>query len=393
MVKYALFFLLSRLAQPKEKAPQLLPEFGALEVSTMQIDWLSAKVSTPPELWPGYESGRTLKLSADGEVLENRLTASQIEDDEPSSSKNFRVWTPTPGQLYLSGNPVKLLQGHNLFGSMDLLGLYLEAGVWVRQNSGLFPGPGTWDACEFSAPRYSRIDITRSYRFATDAEALDYVRFVAGNAKSRHGAAKLYDSGTAYFGQSSRRWTMKIYAKKQELLHGLRGAGRRISAMVFPDELLDWSTGIVRFELTLRGPELAKHSPPGDIHDSAFLARLWQSYFDSIQFNENAAMSTRPDLIEETLPRYLQLTVSIWRNGRDLRSALPQNTFYRHRREILTRCGIDIAVPHQRAASGSPVLPVGLSPDGWDPDPIASHLVEPRGDLKSQYPLRFESHQ
>jgi hypothetical protein len=360
-----------------------------MEIEAMQIDWLSASVSTPPQLWPGYESGRTLKLSPDGEVLENRLTAAQVEDDEPSSSKNFRVYTPTPGQLYLSGNPVKLLQGHNLFGSMDLLGLYLEAGVWVRKNAGLFPGPQTWDSCEFSSPRYSRIDITRSYRFATDAEAVDYVRFVAGNAKSRHGAAKLYDSGTAYLGQNSRRWTMKIYAKRQELLHGLRGAARRVKAAVFPDELLDWATGIVRFELTLRGPELAKHCPPGDIHDSVFLAQLWQSYFDAIQFNENAAMSTRPDLIEETLPRYLQGTVAIWRTGRDLRSLLSHDTFYRHRRQIMAACGIDIAVPPQRSADGVSMLPVALSPDGWDPEPIASHLVEPREDLKQQYPLRF----
>jgi hypothetical protein len=120
-----------------------------------------------------------------------------------------------------------------------------------------------------------------------------------------------------------------------------------------------------------------------------FLAQLWQSYFDAIQFNENAAMSTRPDLIEETLPRYLQGTVAIWRTGRDLRPLLPKNTFYRHRREIMAACGIDIAVPPQRSADGVSMLPVGLSPEGWDPEPIATHLVEPREDLKQQYPLRF----
>lgn len=356
----------------------------------MQIDWLSATVETPRELWPGYESGRTLKLSPHGDLIENRITAHQVEDqEEASSSKNFRVWTPSPGSLYLSGNPVKLLQGHNLFGSMDLYGLFLEAGIFVRQYAGLFPGPQTWESCEFGTPRYSRIDITRSYRFATDAEALDYVRFVAGSAKSRHGAAKLYDSGTAYLGQSSRRWTMKIYAKRQELLHGMRGAARRVKSAVFPDELLDWATGIVRFELTLRGPEIQKHCPPGDIHDASFLFTLWQSYFHAIQFNENAAMSTRPDLIEETLPRYLQGTVALWRTGRDLRSLLSKPTFYRHRSEILGQCGIDIAVPPTKAAGGHSVAPAALSPDGWDPDPISSRLIEPRGDLKEQYPLRF----
>lgn len=356
----------------------------------MQIDWLSATVETPPQLWPGYESGRTLKLSPHGEVIENRLTAHQIEDEE-SSSRNFRVWTPSPGSLYLSGNPVKLLQGHNLFGSMDLLGLFLEAGIWVRHHAGLFPGPETWESCEFTPPRYSRIDITRSYRFPSDADALDYVRLVAGSAKSRHGAAKLYDSGTAYLGQNSRRWTMKIYAKRQELLHGMKGAARRMKAAFLPDELLDWACGVVRFELTLRGPEIAKHCPPGDIHDPAFLEGLWQTYFDAIQFNDNAAMSNRPDLIEETLPRYLQGTVAIWRTGRDLRALLPHNTFYRHRREILAQCGIDIAVPPSKASEAATARSVALSPEGWDPEPIASRLVEPREDVKRQYPLRFGS--
>jgi hypothetical protein len=359
-----------------------------MEIPLMQIDWLSATVETPPTLWPGYESGRTLKLSPDGDILENRLTAHQVECEE-SHSSNFRVWTPSPGKLYLSGNPVKLLQGHNLFGSMDLLGLYLEAGTWIRRHAGLFPGPQTWGSCEFTPPRYSRVDITRSYRFSTDAEALDYVRFVAGSAKSRHGAAKLYDSGTAYLGQNSRRWSMKIYAKRQELVRGMRGTARRVKAAVFPDELLDWASGIVRFELTLRSPEIAKHCPPGDIHDPVFLAALWQSYFDVIQFNENAAMSKRPDLIEETMPRYLQGTVAIWRTGRDLRSLLPHNTFYRHRREILGQCGIDIAVPPAKATEAVSAPHAGLSADGWDPEPIASRLVEPRGDLKDQYPLRF----
>lgn len=361
----------------------------------MQIDWLSAFVATPPQLWPGYESGRTLKLGPDGQVIDNRVTAHQVEDDEPSSSKNFRVWTPNPGSLYLSGNPVKLIQGHNLFGNLDLYGYFIEAGTWVRQHAGLFPGPSTWEACQFGAPRYTRIDITRSYRFRTDQEALDYIRHVVGHAKSRHGMAKLYGSGTAYFGQNSRRWTMKVYAKRQEMEHGIAGAARRLRnlaskaipfELVHSDELLDWSTGVVRFELTLRALELANYDPPLNLHDAQVLRDLWQAYYDTIQFNENAAMTHRADLIEEALPGRLQGTIALWRSGRDLRSLLPRNTFYRHRQEIMKACGIDIAVPPIDAPEAAAVR-VGLDPSGWDPQPIASHLVEPREELKRQYPL------
>lgn len=358
----------------------------------MQIDWLSAFTVTPPELWPGYESGRTLKLSPHGEILENRLTASQIEhedENEASSSKNFRVWTPSPGSLYLSGNPVKLLQGHNLFGSMDLLGLYMEAGFFVRSHAGLFPGPSTWEACQFGKPRYTRIDITRSYRFSSDSEALDYIRHVVGSAKSKHGQAKLYGSGTAYFGQNSRRWSMKVYAKKQEMLVGIRGAARNLRGFLFPDELLDWATGVVRFELTLRSPEIKKFtdSPAKlDINSSEALHALWHAYYENIQFNENQAMTQRPDLVESSLDRYLQGTVALWRQGSDLRNLLPKNTYYRHRREILKACGIDISVPPASEVAQETVR-TALDPAGWDPEPIASHLVEPRQDLKAQYGL------
>lgn len=352
----------------------------------MQVDWLSAFVDTPPALWPGYESGRTLKLSPHGDVLENRITAHQVEDDEPSSSKNFRVWTPTPGKLYLSGNPVKLIQGHNLWGSLDLWGYFLEAGTWVRHHAGLFPGPQTWQACEFTRPRYTRVDITRSYRFQSDQEALDYIRHVVGHAKSRHGQAKLYGSGTAYFGQNSRRWAMKVYAKRQEMVAGMKGAARKAAYIILPDELLDWASGVVRFELTIRALELAKYDPPLDLHNAQVLRDLWQSYFDTIQFNENAAMSHQSDLLEETLPRHLQGTIALWRLGRDLRGLLPKNSFYRHRREILEACGVDIAVPPlENAPQASPRA--GLDPAGWDPEPLRSHLVDPRDELKAQYPL------
>lgn len=354
----------------------------------MHIDWISATVETPPELWPGYESGRTLKIGPDGEVVENRVSATQVEDDDPSSARTIRVWTPTPGSLYLSGNPVKLLQGHNLWGPLDPWGLFLEGGVWVRSRVGLFPGPETWEACAFRPPRYTRLDITRSYRFATDQEASSYIRHVVGNARSRHGQATLYGDGTAYFGQHSRRWTLKVYAKRQEMLHEMRR--QRKHDRHYPDDLLSWAQGIVRFELTLRGLEL-KGLPPGtDLHDTHTLATLWHRYYRAIQFNENAAMShTRPDLVEQTLPPRLRGVLALWRQGDDLRAIYPTRTFYRHRQDILKASGIDIAVPPSTEHHQDQEVHSELDPSGWDPEPLKAYSVQPREDLKHQYPLSY----
>lgn len=352
----------------------------------MQIDWISAITTTPPTLWPGYTSGSSLLVGPDGELLSSKTAPHQVTDDEPSSSKNFRVWTPDQGSLYLSGNPAKLLQGHNLWGSMDAAGYFLEAGQFVRQHVGLFPGHSTWESCQFSDPRFTRLDITRSYRFASDAEALDFIRYIAGTAKTRHGAAKLYSSGTAYFGQNSRRWTLKIYAKRQEMEHTRPNRLKRsVGVPDLSDDLYDWATGVVRFELTVRALEMKNH-PGLNVFNPSELENLWFHYFKTVQFNENQAMTTKSDLIESALPGRLRGTVALWRSGEDLRSILSRPTFYRHRNDILNTCGIDIAVPPAACPASAPVRSE-LDESKWDPEPLAGGLVEPRPELKAMYRL------
>lgn len=359
----------------------------------MQIDWISAITATPPELWPGYTSGEKVTLDLRGRVQERRPSLHRVDDGEPSSSRNFTLWTPNPGTLYLSGNPVKLLQGHNLWGSDALLPLYLEAGQFVREHVGMFPGPATWQSCEFSRPRFTRLDLTRSYRFDTQAEADDYIRFVAGNARSRHGAATLIGGSTAYFGQHSRRWTMKIYAKHHELIHEARKLSRRVLQYVTPHagvhrDLLDWSQGVARFELTLRSPELESLNAPelaAQTLQADYLRALWQHYFDRITMTENATMNTASPLLEPTLPGRLKAALLAWRTGSDLRAMYPRNTFYRYRLEILAKTGIDVSVPPAPDA----ILNVRaeLDPARWDPKPLEAHTVAPRGELVTQYQL------
>src|SRR5699024_9436477 len=138
----------------------------------MQIDWLTASASTPPQLSPGYDLGAMFKLGPGGELEQEWSVKRNVEDSEGSASRKFTVWTPDAGKLFISGNPVKLLQGHNLYGSCDAVGLYLEAGQFVRQNAGWFPGNRTWQACQFAGPHFTRLDLTRSYRFPSRAYAL-----------------------------------------------------------------------------------------------------------------------------------------------------------------------------------------------------------------------------
>ena len=352
----------------------------------MQIDWISAITATHPELWPGYTTGERFKVSPAGEILDRRPSLHQVDDDDPSSSRNFTVWTPSPGTLYLSGNPVKLLQGHNLWGSTDAYPLFFEAGAFIRQHAGLFPGPETWRSCEFSLPRFTRIDLTRSYRFPSLAEADDYIRFIAANSRSRHGAATLVGGTTVYYGQHSRRWSFKVYSKFHEMVHAIKKRNRLVTllqrAPASEADLTLWSSGVVRFELTLRTPEL-ETVPLSYFSNPAALAHLWSAYYSRITLSDNTAMNTQSPLLEQTLPPLLQGVLALWKQGQDLRRVYPQRTFYRHRRDILNALGIDISIPP--APQVASIVRPDLDPAGWDPEPIAAYTKEPRQDLLDLY--------
>lgn len=360
----------------------------------MMIDWLSATIKTTGSLSVGYDSGYNIKLGPGGELIrESRSPFDVTDDSEPSNSKAFRVFTPDDHSLYLSGNPVKLLQGHNLFGSSDLNGLYLEAGLFVRHHAGLFPSPESYDACQFSKPRYSRIDLTRSYRFDTHKEAQEYIRFVAGTARTRHGAAQLFGSETAYFGKHSRRWSMKIYDKHAEFLKNgsawkKNKFSRAIIQQLMPgeSELIDWSKGIVRFELCLRGQELDGINKMLGYNASLDWLQEWSAYYNRIQFNENTAMNTQNSLLESTLKPAHVAILELWRSGKDLRTIYPKATFYKYRRAILDVLGVDIASPPTEEISTNNLSSV-LDARKWDPEPIESRLVEPRKDIKESYKL------
>jgi II/X family phage/plasmid replication protein len=348
----------------------------------MQSDWISVILASAVPV--GYSSGQSLKIDPWGEVREVRPVALDVEDDEPSSSRRFRVWTPSTDRLYLSGNPVKLLQGHNCWGSCDCIGLTLAAGAFVRQRVGLFPGPETWDSCGFKVDHFTRLDVTRSYRFPTHSQAQAFIREVAGSSRSRHGASRLYGSETAMFGQGSRRWSFKVYDKFAELQKSL------VKGEV-DSRFVEWAEGVVRFELTLRGMELEAL----DLHQfrgsetqwRLKLFKLWRDYYGRITWSGGVAMAQANDnLLMNGLPSGARAALMAWRLGGDVRQDLQKATFYRYRRAILEAVGVDIRSAPQRPVSATPAAPLGLDADGWDPEPLEV-AATPSEALKAQYGL------
>lgn len=353
----------------------------------MMVDWVSGIVEASgwyqegEEIPPLYDTGHFLRISRHGEVEQKSASSVLVEGSHDS---RLMVRSPRGHDLYISGNVVKHIQGHNLFGSDDPLGLFFEAGARVRQAVGLFPSPGTWESCAFRGPRFTRLDLTRSYRFPTGQEANAWIRQVAASARSKHGGAVM-ESGTAYLGKRSERWGFKIYHKGDEI-HA-RGKFHRLVSFLGAERraLQEWADGVVRFELTLRSKELVKW----DMRATE-PREIWESYYDRITLNQNWRMTDmKADLMEEQLSPLLKGVLSMWRLGEDLRKVYPKPTFYRHRRALLEAVGVDISEPPadvQPLPAAPEVRPV-LDPRGWDPEPLEAYLFRPDPTL----PLRYRS--
>jgi len=352
----------------------------------MQIDWLSC-YARPRD--PVYRAGRIwtpardIRITPDGQIESERPALSRTRGSFDSA---IQWGSETGSELYVSGNHVKFLQGHNLFGSSDYLGLLWAAGMQCRQAGTMpFPGPSTWRALDLEVIP-TRIDITRSFRFDSQRDAEAWLRESAATAHSGRMKKDLTNIGTVYFGKNSRRWSLKMYLKAPELR--ARGRMHRLTALLKSSQrrrLLDWSEGVIRFELTLRGMEI-KDNPTLNLGPAGLLD-TWQTYFDRIDFNRNAEAATMTDITETELKPAERNVLTLWRCGVDPRRTTPRATWYRYRGRILQIVGVDIAEP---ATPVEAQKVVKLDAKGWDPEPLADLVYDPE-PIAQQYRLKVAS--
>ncbi|TOH01200.1 hypothetical protein CGI90_25450, partial [Vibrio parahaemolyticus] len=70
----------------------------------------------------------------------------------------------------------------------------------------------------------------------------------------------------------------------------------------------------------------------------------WELYKEYMGRVEMSSQKPVDDILSK-LPKYLVSSYALWKEGYCLKTTLPKNTFYRHRRELL-EFGIDISIPN-----------------------------------------------
>lgn len=241
--------------------------------------------------------------------------------------------------LWVSGNPAKWFQGHNIFGTDDLPGLVLEMLSRICASVGVSPTPQERAEWASGAIKLTRVDVTYSFDLGTLPRVRNALRSLDATANLRHRGRGHFRGDSLTFGKGSRRWSLTLYAKGAEievhkLPHSLSATSLHSSAQ-----------GLLRAECRLLGMQLVEEqlervSAWGDNAASELHHRLLAGLQIADTF-----MLDAPTI--DGLPGRLQLTYQAWKDGHDLRAALSRPTFYRYRTELLKH-GVDIAVKQAR---------------------------------------------
>ena len=266
--------------------------------------------------------------------------------------------------IEISGNLAKFFQGHNLWGTDDLHGLVWEFLRWLTNRDlhceSRMVTPTESDIAAWRAGDYSlsRVDVTNSFHLPTRADVLTWLRAAESTAHLSHrGRGQLVKGSTLYFGQHSRRWSLKLYAKGQEI----EAVGHGQESILRLPSALAWADRSLRAELVLRGMELRRRGLATGLawrvlHDEAVdcsvSAAMLQPILGAMTMTTTGEL---PADVFDSLTPSQRLAFLAWQAGHDLRSTLSNGSFYRLRGKLLPH-GVDIATLQPKEATN--VIPL-----------------------------------
>lgn len=298
------------------------------------IDWLTIRVEVMHE--EVIRDGEILRIDGNGEVKSSFRIPYQVSG---SYDDKLSIWTSALGpdgegtEVFISGNPVKWYQGHNVFGTDDVAGLVVDTTLDVLDILGIAPSMSEIENIVAGESSLSRVDIARMYEFENSDQVQEVIYKLSETATHRANLGILTHA-TLYMGKHSKRWTVKYYGKGPEL------DKHRISMSLDGTSIRQYADNKLRRELTLRGPELDKLNLRKAGHwNSSKVENVYAEYVGRIDMTNNIELSTKK---LQTMRPSLRTLYDAWRAGADLKTRYSKAQFYRYRKELL-KYDIDIA--------------------------------------------------
>lgn len=305
------------------------------------IDWITTVLPYTHD--EPINGGSVLSISQHGEIEWETKKQLSVRGSYESNllirtNENRRHLNGSYSHIYVDGNFVKFHQGHNLFGTNDLMGLVSETYYKIVELLALTPTDLDYNFVNTGWYALKRVDCTMMVDLLTLENVEAFLYAAESLAHWKHRGQGINSKGTLYFAKNSRRSSLKMYAKGKEIL----AKGHTLPLELITPELLAWVNPKLRLELVLRAMGLKdKNLDYGfNWRDNKTPVEILYEALESLNMSEKHTIS--PENLMNLSPK-LWLTYNAWLDGHDVKSRLPKNTFYRYRKQ-LQEFGIDIAV-------------------------------------------------
>lgn len=317
------------------------------------IDWLTLRI--PVRLPHPIHGGHMVKLDRLGNVC---ATVPHRLKVEGSFSSSLAVRAPSTSELELSGNVVKWLQGHNLYGTSDPIALVWAALQRLEKLDDVLPcslaDMGLSSPADLAPSLVTRIDCTAMLLLDTPGDVLAWIRSAHDTGTLSHRGRGVMREGTLVYGDAKGR----SFTRSQIVMYH---KGTEIGVHPLPDfmmqdaEVLGWAGRCLRAEVRLGRLELAKRELRLlGAWKSDTAAKMWDEKMSLLNFNDCGNIG--PAKIAE-LPTHLRTTYAAWTTGEDVRNMLARRTFYRYRRQLQELAGVDIAIPPPKVPTAQ-IVPI-----------------------------------
>jgi len=244
--------------------------------------------------------------------------------------------------LKVSGNPVKLFQGHNLWGSNDLHGYVIELYHFLCKTFDVTPSVMDYQLVQQGAVRLLRVDINETFHLDGRSQCLAWIRSAENSARMKYRGRGEMKGSTLYFAKNSEHWSTKIYCKGQEIRD--TGISKKQPAIFGLPQPQLWADRALRIEHVLRSKWLKLQNL--DLVANWGDNMVSDVYLELLQKLEFAETMTIAPAALDDLPGALRGAYALWKEGHDLREVYSRPTFYRYRTKLLEH-GIDISIKQQ----------------------------------------------
>lgn len=291
------------------------------------IDW--ASVLFPLTHTPIY-SGEVVSIDSDG--VEEWRSAKRIAlagtfEKKVSIRSSGGNGSGLATHLYFNGNPSKFLQGHNVFGSDDIVSLLSDCYFHIVDRYNLTPSDVDIMRVKNGDYPIKRVDINYSFTLPSQADVQAWLRGAEFKAKTRQGRPS-NKSGSIYFGSTSEYYKIVLYSKLLEI-QTKRGS---LPLQLQDRGIEEWVSNVLRCEVRLLSKELKRLNitsvnqltPPT-------VNYLFQEYIGRLDMTDQIQLS---DDVLLSMPKKLRSTYTLWSEGHDLRDMMSNATYHRHRNDL-----------------------------------------------------------